>query len=359
MPTLNQLRKQVVSTSLFPPCELGEAVNRLGFVQADPIRAPARAQDLILRHRVQSYRAGELEHSYPKLGLEEGVLYAYGFLPKDLWRVIHPKPNKPLSDTQRDVLELIQQHGPMHPKEVESHLGAERVRNAWGGFSRSTKMALESLQHRGRLRVARRDNGIRVYEAAEAFEQPLSPMERFEEIILAALRTMGPATRKFLLGELSHFKYLMGTPTERRRCLDALIQAGRIRTDLVESVEYLSLDERPKGRRKANTVRILAPFDPIVRDRERFEQLWGWTYRFEAYTPKSKRKRGYYAMPVLWREHIVGWANATLRDNRLRVKFGYVSGRPQEADYREAAEREVARLAKFLENEGAEWEATI
>ena len=52
-------------------------------------------------------------------------------------------------------------------------------------------------------------------------------------------------------------------------------------------------------------VRLLTPFDPIVWDRRRFELLWGWAYRFEAYTPVAKRKLGYYALPMLWREHVM------------------------------------------------------
>ena len=59
-PSLDQLRRYAVARSLFPPTTLARAIARLGFVQADPIRAPARAQDLTLRHRVKDYRAGDL-----------------------------------------------------------------------------------------------------------------------------------------------------------------------------------------------------------------------------------------------------------------------------------------------------------
>ena len=66
-------------------------------------------------------------------------------------------------------------------------------------------------------------------------------------------------------------------------------------------------------------MRLLAPFDPIVWDRRRFELLWGWTYRFEAYTPAPKRTLGYYALPLLWRDAVIGWANASVRNGRLAV----------------------------------------
>src|ERR1700683_1176694 len=78
--TLDNLRQFAVARSLFPPTTLKRALHLLGFVQADPIRAPARAQDLILRHRVKDYRAGDLERMYAKLGIEEGFFVVYGFV---------------------------------------------------------------------------------------------------------------------------------------------------------------------------------------------------------------------------------------------------------------------------------------
>ena len=69
--TLAQLRAHALARSLFAPTTLPKAIERLGFVQADPLRAPARAQDLTLRHRVKGYAAGDLERRYPRLAIEE------------------------------------------------------------------------------------------------------------------------------------------------------------------------------------------------------------------------------------------------------------------------------------------------
>ena len=74
------------SRSLFPPTTLKRALEKLGFVQADPIRAPARAQDLTLRHRVKGYRAGDLERRYATLGVEEDVFINYGFVTRPCTR---------------------------------------------------------------------------------------------------------------------------------------------------------------------------------------------------------------------------------------------------------------------------------
>src|ERR1700685_1145017 len=95
--SLHELRRRAVAASLFRPGTLRQAVERLGFVQADPIRAPARAQDLILRHRVKDYRVGDLERHYHRLGLEEDRFYAHGFMPLSTWRLLHPRVGAPES----------------------------------------------------------------------------------------------------------------------------------------------------------------------------------------------------------------------------------------------------------------------
>src|SRR5437870_4163092 len=111
MPTLERLRVHAICHSLFPPTTLKAAIRRLGFVQADPIRSPARAQDLILRHRVKGYRAGDLERRYLSLDVEEDTLYAYGFLPRTVWQLLHPRNMKQLSALEKNVLETVRAGG--------------------------------------------------------------------------------------------------------------------------------------------------------------------------------------------------------------------------------------------------------
>ena len=75
-------------------------------------------------------------------------------------------------------------------------------------------------------------------------------------------------------------------------------------------------------------MRLLAPFDPIVWDRRRFEAFWGWPYRFEAYTP-APAQLGYYALPLLWRDGVIGWANVSAKDGQLDISCGYTACRLQ------------------------------
>ncbi len=104
------------------------------------------------------------------------------------------------------------------------------------------------------------------------------------------------------------------------------------------------------GEGQTKTTRAsLAPFDPIVWDRRRFELLWNWRYRFEAYTPAAKRVRGYYALPLLWGDDVIGWGNLSVADNRMQAKIGYVSGKaPQGVAFKHALEDELERMRRFL-----------
>src|SRR3954469_8759296 len=91
MKSVADLRRFAVARSLFPETTLGEAMARLGFVQADPIRAPARAQDLTLRPRVKGYRAGDLERRYASLAIEEAFFVNYGFVSRAVYALMHPR----------------------------------------------------------------------------------------------------------------------------------------------------------------------------------------------------------------------------------------------------------------------------
>ena len=96
-------------------------------------------------------------------------------------------------------------------------------------------------------------------------------------------------------------------------------------------------------------MRLLSPFDPVVWDRRRFELFWGWAYRFEAYTPAARRVRGYYAMPLLWGDRVIGWGNLSVQAGLLVSQLGYVAGKaPRDAAFRRGLQEELARMRRFL-----------
>ena len=100
------------------------------------------------------------------------------------------------------------------------------------------------------------------------------------------------------------------------------------------------LKKAQKGALEPTHSTLLSPFDPVVWDRRRFEHLWGWPYRFEAYTPAAKRVYGYYALPILWRDRAVGWINAAPDAGKLAFYAGYAGSKPRDSSFRRALDDE-------------------
>lgn len=362
--TLDQLRAHAVDRTLFAPTTLRRAIDKLGFVQADPIRAPARAQDLTLRHRVKGYRAGDLERRYSRLGVEEDYFINYGFLPREHLALMHPRKARRVWDAKAkrragELLEFVRARGVVHPREVDAHFGHGKVVNDWGGSSTATTQLLDRLHYRGHLRVVRRENGIRVYEAREHAPGPTDADERnarIDALVDLVVRKYAPMTAASLSQLVHHLRYAAPQWSEERKAAFHRAKLRLAHAHVAEKEWYWPADDRmPTARSLAtrvernDVVRLLAPFDPVVWDRRRFELLWGWAYRFEAYTPVSKRKLGYYALPLLWRDHVIGWGNASVRDGSLHADFGYVSGSsPEDPAYRRELDLELDRMRQFL-----------
>jgi uncharacterized protein YcaQ len=356
--TLDDLRRHALARSLFGPTSLREAILRMGFVQADPIRAPARAQDLMLRQRVLDYRVGGLEQQYPRLDLEEDFFVNYGFVPRVYDVLMHPRAPRrrwtaATARRAKELLAFVEARGAVHPREVDAHFAHGTVTNYWGGTSNATTHLLDGMHYRGLLRVVRRENGIRVYGAREALPAASSATERrarLDSLIHVIVGTYAPLPALSLNALLARMRY--ATPQWQRALKPAIQRAKqRLAHAHVEGVTwYWPAGEAPaEAEAPDDRVLLLAPFDPVVWDRRRFELFWGFPYRFEAYTPAAKRQFGYYALPMLWRGRVIGWANLTVDDGKLRSTFGYVAGRaPRERAFKQELEAELARMSTFL-----------
>ena len=356
-PALDDLRRFAVTRSLGAPVGLKAALARLGFVQADPIRAPARAQDLTLRHRVTGYRAGDLERRFAALEIEEDFFVNYGFVTRALHALMHPRVDaagwsRTRRATAAGVLEFVRARGEVHPREVDDHFAHGTVVNYWGGSSSATTHLLEHMRYRGLLRVARRDKGIRIYAAADVTALPpsaLPPDRRVDALVDAAVGLYAPLPGRTLSFLVHRLRYAV--PQWRRRLEPALERARRrLSHARVDGVDWFwPAGETPSLAGPGAGVRLLAPFDPVVWDRARFELLWGWAYRFEAYTPAPRRTRGYYALPLLWGDRVIGWGNVSAADGSLHASLGYVAGTaPRSKAFRAALEEELERMRLFL-----------
>ncbi|MFL5467838.1 MAG: DNA glycosylase AlkZ-like family protein [Gemmatimonadaceae bacterium] len=355
--SIEDLRRMAVTRSLGRPTTMARAIDMLGFVQADPIRAPARAQDLTLRARVRGYRAGDLERCYSTLAVEEDVFINYGFVTRSLQALMHPRMVPSVWPTARNrraqaVLGFVRERGAVHPRDVDTYFSHGTVTNYWGGSSSATTHLLDALHYKGLLRVIRREAGIRIYAPHQHGSGPATPADRrsrldaLVDVVVGIYAPLPAASLSFVVRRLRY-----AVPHWRGELPSALDRAhrrlSRARVDGV--VWYWPGDEDASLDPATDDVRLLTPFDPIVWDRRRFEMLWGWPYRFEAYTPVSKRRWGYYALPLLWREQVIGWANVSIVVGKLAVQTGYVSGKaPRDRRFREALAAESARMAAFL-----------
>jgi uncharacterized protein YcaQ len=356
-PTLDDLRRHAVGRSLFGPTTLAKALERFGFVQADPIRAPARAQDLILRHRVAGYRAGDLERRYVRLDVHEDFFVNYGFLTGRWWRLMHPRDRGLTWEATtrrraRAVLDYVHEHGAVHPREVEAHFGHGRTTNYWGGSSNATTKLLDQLHYRGLLRVVRRDSGVRVY-APHAHEprsrHAAARREQVDALVDLVVDLYAPLPAR-TLAELVY--RLRGAVPQHRPELAAALARARKRLAQARidgSLWHWPTTEEPRDAAPDARVRLLAPFDPIAWDRRRFEAFWHWAYRFEAYTPPARRTLGYYALPLLHGDRVVGWGNLVADDGRLDAGIGLRPGiRRRDPLLRRELEAELERMCRFL-----------
>ena len=323
------------------------------------MRAPARAQDLILGHRVRDYHAGDLERRYQRLAIEEAFFVNYGFLPRESNALLHPRGSTHSWDARmeahaRDVLAFVRRHGCTPSHQVQSHFSHGRMKR-WGGNLNVSAHLLEGLHHRGFLRVARREAGTRVYEAIENPPRPDSPetrLARAGKLLDMVVRLYAPlpaASLRYLAALLRS-----GVPHLAAPVRQVFEQAGsRYASAAVEGlVWFWPKGENPAAARHRvdDRLRFLTPFDPVVWDRRRFQLFWGWEYKMEAYLPAHKRRMGHYAMPVLWRDRVIGWANLKLIDGRLRHELGFAGRRPAGRVFRRALDEALQRMQEFLKS---------
>ena len=354
---LPTLRRYAIARTLASSASPADAVARLGFVQYDPIRAPARAQDLILRHRVAGYRAGDLDRAYAAHPLDEAYLHVYGVMPAAQAARLHPRGDDLEWRVEREhpgiggrVLRHLRAGGAAHPRALAKALGAGATTSGWGGSSSASTRALDMLQYRGLARVVRREAGIRVYGPSAERSRAEPPSHRARTLLETLLRLYAPLPE----GTLRQLARMVGgrglDDAGRERALARFVADAAVASETVDRVRYLwPANEDPReASADGEQVRALAPFDPVVWDRRRFEHLWGWAYRFEAYTPAAKRVYGYYALPLQWRDRVVGWLNATPAAGKLDVAVGYAGTRPRDAAFRRALDDELASLTAFV-----------
>jgi len=306
---------------------LARTIERLGFVQVDSINVVERAHHHILFSRNQTYRQPHLaalverERSMFENWTHDAAIIPTAFFP--YWKHRFAKQRtwlrqrwKSHFDTEGFDLELervrerIARDGAVMAREFEG----DKPNTGWWDWH-PAKAALEYLWRTGELAIARRDGFQKVYDFAERVVPPehfirtVSRQEFVDWACRSALERLGFATR----GEIAAFWALL-TPAEVEEWLrenSGALETVRIEThDGSKPRQGFALPGTADAALKTPTpparLRVLNPFDPLLRDRARAERLFGFSYRIEVFVPEAKRKYGYYVYPVMRGDTMIG-----------------------------------------------------
>jgi uncharacterized protein YcaQ len=304
--TLAQARRIAVRSQLLDGSADGvlATVRRLGFLQIDPISTVAPPQRLVLWSRLGPHDSAELD----RLLWEERKLFEWGAF---IWPIedfplirarMRRRRGKYKYEQQgteflrtnarfkRHLLRELEERGPLLSREIEADLMVSKDPHDWWG-SRKVGLMLELLEGRGVVAIVGRRGKQRVWDLAERW---------YPE----AEKVPWPEARE-LLAE------------KRFRSLGVRFEQG-------EWQAHPDAEDGPVPKR----VTFLSPFDRLIHDRDRAEALWDFHYRLEMYVPKAKREYGYYVLPILRGDRLIGRIDPVLDRKTGVLKVNSVHWEP-------------------------------
>ena len=307
-----------------PSPSVPEVVRRLGYVQIDTISVVERAHHHVLWTRLPTYDASQLDRAQ---GTERQVLeywsHAAAYLPMEDYRFCLPRmaafrhrrgawlrAHKALT---QHVMQRIGAEGPRRAADFEAEPGHRA--GPWWDW-KPAKLALEYLFHAGRLLVTYRRGFQKYFDLAERVlpshvntTRP-TPLAYGRHLIRRTLECHGLATAK----EITYSKPYARTAVQQ--AMLAMTEQGVLLPITVEGLSEVyfvqpdhleqALSTPPGLEQRAASVRFLSPFDNLVIQRKRLQQLFGFHYQIECYVPAAKRQYGYFCLPILWGERFVG-----------------------------------------------------
>ena len=350
---------------------LSEAITHLGYVQVDSIQVVERAHHHILFSRSQTYRKRHLAALIEKDRLlfenwtHDASIIPSAFFP--YWRHRFEKQKERLRERwkghfeqenfERDI-DAVREHVTLNGPAMARDFEGDKPNTGWWDWH-PAKAALEYLWQTGELCITRREGFQKVYDLSERvippahFERRVDRVEFVDWACRAALQRLGIASR----GEIAAFWDLL-SPAEVESWIEAnrselvpvkaeAVGGGRPSAGYMLAEHEPMLDDipEPPGR-----VRILSPFDPLLRNRNRTERLFGFFYRIEIFVPEAKRRYGYYVFPVMRGDRIVGRIDmkASRNEDVLAVRaFWKEPGVRASNALRTDIESELERLRRF------------
>lgn len=323
--------------------DLLPAIRRMGYLQIDTIQVVQRSQNLVLWSRLGDYDPAWLDEVHAEGQLFEYFAHALCCLPIEDYPIFRARGmhDERIARYSRGwaeknpevlarVLEAVRANGPVSSLDFES----QTISNGWGDVKHE-RIALDRLVVTGDLMVIRRENFRRCYDLRERVlpewdDADAPDLETVRnELALTAVRALGAAQAAWV----ADYYYLRKTGMEQR--LAGLADSGQLRRFevagwdqpvYVHPKNLARAEQAAAGQLTATHTTLLSPFDPLVSDRARALELFDFDYRLESYTPAKDRKYGFFCLPILHRERLVGRldAKAHRKQKRMEVKALYL-----------------------------------
>ncbi|MFC7406370.1 winged helix-turn-helix domain-containing protein [Georgenia alba] len=326
---------------------LARLLDRVGLLQIDSVNVLARAHLLPVFSRLGTYDVSLLDRAAGRAPrrIVESWAHVASYVPPRTYQLLHWRREAYRDKEKRyeqqypgllaGVRDLVAEHGPVTAGELHAILGHERgPKEHWGWNWTPAKHALEHLWDVGEVVVSHRTSQFeRSYDLAERVLPPevhaaplLDKPDAIRELVRIAARAHGVGTVGCLA---DYFRLRIDATTTAVR---ELVEEGALEPVQVSGwgrPAYLDVTARVPRRTRVRA--LLAPFDPLVFERDRLLALWGMHYRIGIYTPPEQRTHGYYVLPFLLGEHLVARVDlkADRRSGVLRVRSAF-SERPEE-----------------------------
>ena len=347
------------------PTSIEQVVHDLGEVQMDPTSAVARTEYLVLWSRLGSrFKVAELErllwnekrlfeyraHIVPAadLPLHRPVMRAYPGTDASRHRFVREWLAANAS-FRRYVLRELRVKGPLRTADLEDRTVVPWRTGGWNDSGRHTAMMLEVLWAKGEVMIAGRDGAQRLWDLAErrlpVDATRISPSDRAREVLDRQLRARGVSTIRWFGYGMDGLRPSGWEAALRRLTREGLaipVRIDGVRGEWWTHAELLERSFRPR------TV-LLSPFDDLVSDRDRGRLLWDFDFSLEIYVPKAKRKYGYFVLPILHGDRLIGRIDPKFDRNERVLVVNAVHAEPG-ADPAEgpAVSRAIRELARWL-----------